>query len=83
MSPIWRVHCHIVVSARPSRRSGTRRWNLSGLPGSRMEGRGGGACNGRRVACATTSAMNKLSPKYKSLYYDVIGEWWFLAQAAV
>ena len=27
-------------------------WNLSGLPGSRMERLGGGACDGRRVACA-------------------------------
>ena len=62
------VHCHIVLSARPSRRSGTRSWNLSGLPGSRLERRGGGACDGRQVA---------------SLYYDIIAECWFLAQASV
>ena len=46
------VHCHIVVSVRPSRRSGTCRWNLSGFPGSCMKGRGGGFGSGRRVACA-------------------------------
>ena len=45
------VHCH-VVSVQHLRRSDTRRWNLSGLPGSRMKRPGGGACDGRRVACA-------------------------------
>ena len=27
--------------------------------------------------------MTKLSPKYKSLYYDIIVKCWFLAQASV
>ena len=38
----------------------------------------GGMC-----CLTTTTAMNKLSLKYKSLYYDIIAECWFLAQASV